>query len=56
MQQIGKLGRSSRSSVKAEASRENGKRADRPNFAVKANYGGFDPGRASAYISEAMVL
>jgi hypothetical protein len=30
MQQIGKLGGSSRSSVKAEASRENGKRGGRP--------------------------
>ena len=30
MQQIGKLGGSSRSTVKAEASRENGKRGGRP--------------------------
>jgi hypothetical protein len=36
MQQIGKLGGSSRSSIKAEASRENGKRGGRPKQRVAA--------------------
>jgi hypothetical protein len=36
MQQIGKLGGSSRSSVKAKSSRENGKRGGRPKVRVAA--------------------
>jgi len=36
MQQIGKIGGSSRSSVKARASRENGKRGGRPKARVAA--------------------
>jgi hypothetical protein len=36
MQQIGKLGGSSRSSIKAKSSRENGKRGGRPKDRVAA--------------------